>query len=162
MVDSHQLLQSSLQRLNDAVGAADGASFTATTSDSHARGSGRHRRDDQQLQNLEQQQAASYAPLVKSMKDLADSNMQLAYQREQDRIHEERMEDRREQFGKAGESRKRKFQRRAELLDQARQYRRLNAELDQTDRNSERLSKFYIDEYHALQEEIDALAKEED
>ena len=54
------------------------------------------------------------------------------------------------------------FQQRAELLDQARQYRRLNAELDQTDRNSEWLSKFYIDECHALQEEIDALANEED
>jgi hypothetical protein len=78
-------------------------------------------------------------------------------QREHDRIHEERMESRREHSERAAERRKRKFQRRAELLDQARQYRRLNAELDPLDINSERLSKFYDNECRVLQQEIDEL-----
>jgi hypothetical protein len=34
-----------------------------------------------------------YDPLAKLLKDLADSHVQLAMQREEDRNHEERMED---------------------------------------------------------------------
>jgi hypothetical protein len=42
-------------------------------------------------------------------------------------------------------------------LDQARQYRRLNAELNPSDASSKRLSNFYLNECQLLQEEIDAL-----
>ncbi len=44
--------------------------------------------------------------------------------------------------------------RRAELLDLARKYIKLNAELDPTDKNSGRLSEFYISEGCLLDDEI--------
>ena len=159
VVDAHQLLQSSLQRLSNNVGAADGASSrSATTSDS-AGGSSiqRRRRDQQQESDLQISEASMYVPLAKSLKDLADSHVQLALQRKEDRNHEERMEDRRQQSETTAEHRKRTFQRRAELLDQARQYRRLNAELNPNDDNSQRLSHFYLEECRILQQEIDEI-----
>jgi hypothetical protein len=148
VVDAHQLLQSSLQRLTNDVGAADGGSSSATTSDSAGAGGSiqRRRRDQQQLNDLQDSEASSFMPLAKSLKDLADSHVQLTMQREEDRTHEERMENR-----------KRSFQRRAELLDQARQYRRLNAELNPSDDNSQRLSNFYLEECRMLQQEIDEI-----
>ena len=160
VADQHQLLQSSLQRLSNDVGAADGASSTASTRGSSAAGNSsqqRRREQQQQQSDLLQTEASMYVPLAKSLQDLANSHVQLAMQREEDRNHQERMEDRRQQSEVSADCRKRTFQRRAELLDQARQYRRLNAELDEDDANSQRLSTFYLQECQMLQDEIDAL-----
>ena len=149
VIDSHQLLRSSWQRLNNEV--ADGTSLTTTTNDSDSNSIGRHRVADYTTES------SMYDPLAKLLKDLADSHVQLAMQREEDQNHEERMEDRRQQSDTRAELRKRSFQRRAELLDQARQYRRLNAELNPHNENSQRLSNFYMEECRILQQEIDTL-----
>jgi hypothetical protein len=71
---------------------------------------------------------ASISPLAKSLHDLANSHVQLAMQREEDRAHEQRMEDQRQQLEASAECRKRSFERRFQLSDQARPYRRLYAE----------------------------------
>jgi len=157
VIDSYQLLQSSLQRLSNNVGAADG--IVPTTANSSASGGSvpRHRRDRQQHQNEMSMMEASISPLAKSLHDLANSHVQLAMQREEDRVHEQRMEDQRRQSEASAECCKRSFERRSQLLDQARQYRRLNAELNPNDENSKRLSNFYLEECEILQKEIDAL-----
>ena len=78
-------------------------------------------------------------PLAESMRELADCQRQMVTLRAVDRDHEQRMEEQRQQSEAISESRKRTFERRAELLDQARQYRRLNAELNPSDDNSKTL-----------------------
>ena len=156
VADSHQLLQSSLQRLSNHVGATDGASLTSTISGSRAGGSSNRRRD-QQSDLLLQKEASILLPLAESMRELADCQRQMVIERAADRDHEQRMEERRQQSGARSERCKRTFERRTELLDQARQYRRLNAELNPNDDNSTRLSNFYLNECQLLQEEIDAL-----
>ena len=100
---------------------------------------------------------ASISPLAKSLHDLANSHVQLAMQRKEDRAHEQRMENQRQQSEASTECRKRSFDRLSQLLDQARQYRRLNVELNANDDNSQRLSNFYLEECQILQSEIDTL-----
>jgi hypothetical protein len=155
VIDYHQLLQSSPQRLRDSVGAADGVT---TANSSAASGSvPRHRRDRQQHQSEMGMMVASISPLAKSLHNLENSHVRLAMQREEDRAHEQRMEDQRQQSEASSECCKRSFDRRSQLLDQARQYRRLNVELNANDDNSQRLSNFYLEECQILQKKIDAL-----
>jgi hypothetical protein len=54
-------------------------------------------------------------------------------------------------------SRKRSFDRRAQLMDQGRQCRRLNAEMDPRDSRTPGLLAFYLDECQRIEEKIDAL-----
>jgi hypothetical protein len=85
---------------------------------------------------------ASISPLAKSLHDLANSHVQLEMQREEDRAHEQRMEDQRQKLEASAECCKRSFERRSQLLDQARQYRRLKAKVNPNNDNSQRLSNF--------------------
>ena len=117
VADSHQLLQSSLQRLSNHVGATDGASLTSTISGSRAGGSSNRRRD-QQSDLLLQKEASILLPLAESMRELADCQRQMVIERAADRDHEQRMEERRQQSGARSERCKRTFERRAELMDQ--------------------------------------------
>jgi hypothetical protein len=95
VADSHQLLQSGLQRLSNHVGATDGASLTSTTSNSRADGSISRHHDQQS--DLLQKEASMLLPLAESMRELADSQQQMVRQRAVDRNHEQRVEERRQQ-----------------------------------------------------------------
>jgi hypothetical protein len=101
-------------------------------------------------------------PLAQSIKDLAESQRQLVLDRAEDRSHERQLEEQRRQSDRSEQCSKRVFDRRSELNDLARQYRRLNAELDPSDTSSQRLSDFYVSEGCLLQEEIDRLDNNND
>jgi hypothetical protein len=101
-------------------------------------------------------------PLAQSIKDLAESQRQLVLDRAEDCSRERQLEEQSRQSERSEQCRKRVFDRRSELNDLARQYRRLNAELDPSDTNSQRLSDFYVSEGCLLQEEIDRLDNNND
>jgi hypothetical protein len=170
VADTHQLLVSSLQRLNNATGATDGSSTPSATMStvSASDGSSRSHRsspDDQQERVL--------APLAQSITYLADCQRQMLDNRAQDRQHEKEVEDERirsqiqlEEDRRRAEaienSRKRKFERRTHLLDVAREYRRLTAELrDEDGPSSRRKAEFYRTEGLIVEEEIRQLEQED-
>lgn len=157
IADTHQVLQSSLQRLNNSAGASD-ASRAPISSASNSAGSSRAvRRRQQQQQELDDQQHASSSlliPLVDSIKELAECQRQMIFERVEDRNHERDLEEQRQQSEGAERSRERAFRRRAELLDLSRKYRKLNAELSPNDENYRRLSEFYAEEGRLLEDEI--------
>jgi hypothetical protein len=92
------------------------------------------------------------APFVHSLQALANSQQQLLVDRAKDRQHE-----------RDENSRKRRFHRRSELMDEARKYRRESAELvGLVDDRSIRLSQFYDSEVAKLEQEILRLESEHD
>ena len=92
VADAHQLLQSSLQRLNNDTGACDASSAPSTAS----RGSSRAQRRRQQQED--QDSSSSFIPLVKSIKELADTQRQLVLDRAEDRQHERQLEQQRQEL----------------------------------------------------------------
>ena len=82
--------------------------------------------------------------------------------RVEDGSHQVQVVEQRKNSEQAADCCKRAFTRRAELTDLARQYRRLNAELDTRDGKSQRLKAFYESEGQIVQEEIKELDKEID
>jgi hypothetical protein len=97
--DSHQLLQSSLQRLTNNTGAVDALSAPSVSTSTHSgsthsdgsrnqHGRRHHRQEEQQDQQL-------FTPLMESVRDLAESQQQMRIDRERDRVHERDMEDKR-------------------------------------------------------------------
>ena len=148
VADKHQLLQSSLQRLSTSIGASDASCAPSTNSDSMT-GSSRARKRRQDAAD-----EPSLLPLLQSIKELAECQRQLVFDRGEDRRHEQELGQQREISRTREQSRERIFRRRAELSDLARKYRKLNAELDPTDENSARLSEFYIYEGCLLDDEI--------
>ncbi|KAI2508206.1 hypothetical protein MHU86_6257 [Fragilaria crotonensis] len=159
VADVHQILQSSLQRLNNKAGAADASrapisSRSSTTSNDSGGGLSRSRRRRQQQEELNAAGGSSFTPLVESIKELAECQRQMVFDRVEDRNHERQLEEQRQQSEGAERSRERAFRRRAELVDLARKYRKLNAELDPNDENTRRLSAFYLEEGRLLEEEI--------
>ena len=78
----------------------------------------------------------------------------MVFDRVEDRNHERQLEEQRQQSEGSERSRECAFRRRAELLDLARKYRNINAELNPNDENSRRLSEFYDEESHLLEVEI--------
>jgi hypothetical protein len=64
------------------------------------------------------------------------------------------LEEQRQQSEGAERNRQRAFRRRAELVDLARKYRKLNAELNPNNENTRRLSQFYVEEGRLLEDEI--------
>lgn len=139
IADRHQLLQSSLQRLNESVGASD-ASTAPSVINVPRTSSRRRRRED----NEEDEEVASALvnPLVQSIRDFGKD------------------EDRRQVALLQSQSEHRVFQRRAQLVDEARKYRRLMAELDSNDPRSTRLSDFYLKETLDIEKEISDLEKQ--
>jgi hypothetical protein len=152
VADTHQLLASSLQRLSNHAGATSASSppvvsssrrSSLTSSGGSSRGARRQpeRQDDNAM-----------APFVHSLQALANSQQQLLVDRAKDRQHE-----------RDENSRKRRFHRRSELMDEARKYRRESAELvGLVDDRSIRLSQFYDSEVAKLEQEILRLESEHD
>ena len=94
------------------------------------------------------------ASLAQSMKDeLSESEQQM----QRARASERQLEDQRLLLEGMKETRKRVFERRTQLLDEARKYRKLNAELIMDDERSQRLSAFNKSELCLLEEEIRGL-----
>jgi hypothetical protein len=75
--------------------------------------------------------------------------MQLA--RTEDRVHEQQLEDQRLHCAGMQETRKRVFECRTKLLDEARKYRKLNVELVMGNKQSHQLSDFDASELHLLE-----------
>ena len=169
VADTHQLLQSSLQRLSNHTGASDASQAPST-----AGGSRTSRQRLQELQpTSDSQTRESLGAIARSITDLAESNRQsnrdLINDRAQDRDHEKQLEEKRQEFEerkihieKTSECRERCFNRRAQLTDLARQYRRSIAELNPRDNNSKRLREFYESEGRVVQQEIKEVDKEID
>jgi hypothetical protein len=149
VADAHQLLQSSLQRLSNSISASDASCAPSTSADSTI-GSSRARKRRQDAID----ESSSVLPLVQSIKELAECQRQLVFDRGEERRHEHELDQHRETARTRELHRERIFRRRAELLDLARQYRKLNAELDPTDENSARLSEFYVNEGRLIEEEL--------
>jgi hypothetical protein len=152
IIDAHQLLQSSVQRLTYNIGAGDASMApTVTTTPSHSQqGRRRHQQEEQQ----EQQRGVAYTAIMESLKDIAKGNEQLRIDREQDRLHERELEEQRIESDRNEQCRHRVFQRRTELLDLGRKYRKLNAELDMSNERSQRLSEFYTNECRLVEDEL--------
>jgi hypothetical protein len=141
IADRHQLLQSSLQRLNESVGASD--AFTASSVINVPRTASRRRRREDNEDDEEEVASALENPLEQSIRDFAKD------------------EDRRQVALLQSQSERRVFQRRAQLVDEARKYRRLMAELDPNDPRTKRLSDFYLKETLDIEKEISDLVGEE-
>ncbi|KAI2501606.1 hypothetical protein MHU86_2081 [Fragilaria crotonensis] len=153
IIDAHQLLQSSVQRLTYGIGAGDASMAPTVTTSSHSQ-HGRRRRHQQEEQQQEQQRGAAYSAIMESLQDIAKGNEQLRIDREQDRLHERQLEEQRIESDRNEQRRHRVFQRRAELLDLGRKYRKLNAELDMSNERSQRLSEFYSNECRLVEDEL--------
>ena len=141
IADRHQLLQSSLQRLSESVGASDAS--TAPSVINVPRTASRRRRREDNEEDKEEVASALVNPLVQSIRDFAKD------------------EDRRQVALLQSQSEHRVFQRRAQLVDEARKYRRLMAELDPNDPRTKRLSDFYLKETLDIEKEISDLVCEE-
>jgi len=170
VADAHQLLVSSLQRLSSRTGATDASSapsaLSAPRSVSSSGGTRRGQRGRFATDDDERREERLFVPLVHSIKDLADCQRDMLNARSEDRQHERELEEQRLRFEREVQDqrirsevtencRKRTFERRVELQDLARKYRRLNAELGNAgDENSRRMSEFYIKEGQLIEEEI--------
>jgi len=158
VADRHQLLQSSLQRLSNGTGASDAScAGVSTAPSSSSRGSSRKRKRHQHEDDNEE---STLLPLVQSIRELADCQRQLLSDRDEDRNHEQRMNQVAQSMTMREQSRERVFRRKAELTDAARSYRKLNAELDPNNEQSSRLSAFYISECRMIEDEIRSLELE--
>ena len=162
IIDAHQLLQSSVQRLTFNVGAGDAsmAPSVTTTNTTHSSGSrqGQQRRGRRQEELQEQQREAAYTAIMESLKDISKGNEQQRIDREQER----ELERQRIESDQSEQRRHRIFQRRTELLDLGRKYRRLNAELDMSNERSRRLSEFYTNECCLVEDELRQLLADND
>ena len=120
VADAHQLLQSSLRRLNNDTGACDASSAPSTAS----RGSSCAQRRRQQQED--QDSLSSFIPLVQSINELADTQRQLVLDRAVDTQHERQLEQQRQESQQgAQQPREWHLRRRAELTELARKYRTL-------------------------------------
>ena len=144
VADAHQLLASSLQRLSGSTGATDASSapsaLSAARRVSSSGGSGRRQQGRNATDDDDEREERLFVPLVNSIKDLAEC--------QRDMLNAMRSEV-------TENCRKRTFDRRVELQDLARQYRRLKAELgNPSDEHSRRMSEFYTKEGELLQDKI--------
>ena len=154
VVDSHQLLQSSLQRLTSNAGAANASVAPSAVSRTGSRTS-RGRRDDDR--DDFEQQARKMAPLVASIDKLTAVHEGIAHERARDRDQLKESEDRRASLEMRQVEKKRKFERSCELRDLARQYRRERVQLDSTGENFAVLKDFYDEEIKSIDDELGEL-----
>ena len=159
VADSHQLLNSSLQRLSSSTGASDASCAVSTALSTSSAGS--HRRKHRQQDDSPDYDESVLRPLVQSIQELAQCQRQLVVDRSDDRRHERRLQQRAHESTERGLLRERRFRWKAELSDLARKYRKLNAELDpSTDERSAWLSEFYINEGRIIEDEIRQLEQQ--
>lgn len=165
MADSHQLLQSSLQRLNNNIAASDGSFASVSTAPSSSQRQRCGQRGRQQDGDLPLDFEASVGPLLHSIQELVNCQRQLGLDQAEQRQHEQQLVQQRKESTKAEQARDRIFRRRTELSDLARKYRKLNAELDLNldldDERSARLSEFYNRECCLIEEEMRLLVEHE-
>jgi hypothetical protein len=156
VADAHQILQSSLQRLHNTVGAANSSCAPSAVSSAK-----RRRRSGQEGDSASNVDSSSFVPLVESIKDLAKAQRQMILDRAEDRIYEVQLEEQRHQSEGVERRRAQVFRCRAELmLDLARKYRKLSAKLNPIDEHNKRLSEFYTLEGCLLKDEIQELERE--
>ena len=155
IVDAHQLLQSSLQRLTSNSGAANASAAPSTVSSTGSRTPRGRRHAD--IQNDEQEQARKMAPLVASIDKLAAIHEGMAHERARDREQQKELEDKRASLEVRQMERKRKFERMCELRDLARQYRRERVQLDSKGENFAVLKDFYDEEIKSIEVEFGEL-----
>ena len=165
VAESHQLLSSCLQRLSNQANAPDASSAALvstrggrttsvrsdiTSSGGSSRSGGRDSRrrrqnaDEETDDDDEMTANKTGNQLVQSLQDLVDSQRSLLSDRALDREHQEREN-----------TRKRRFDRRSFLIDEARAYRMKIAEFSCVDdTRSRHMSQFYTSELSKLEEEI--------
>jgi hypothetical protein len=91
VANAHQILQSLLQRLNNKAGAVDASralisSRSTTTSNNSSGGQSRGRQQQDDKNNTTA--GSSLIPLVESIKELAECQRQMVFDRVEDRNHE--------------------------------------------------------------------------
>ncbi len=138
VADRHQILQSSLQRLSNRAGAKDAPSVPSTVSNSSGGGRAQQQRPQQQEQYIAD--GSLLTPLVESIKELVQSQQEMELNQAKDWIHELQSEEQQQLTQGNEQIRERAFRRRAELMDLARKYRKLKAELNLSDERSRQLS----------------------
>jgi hypothetical protein len=164
VAESQQLLSSCLQRLSNHANASDALSAAlvsrrggTTSSRSNITSSGgssrigsrgsRRRNADEETDDDELTNTLADHPLVQLLQDLVDSQRRLLSDRALDREHQEREN-----------TRKRRFDRRSFLADEARTYRMKIAEFSCVDNDhSRRMLQFYTAELSKMEEEIQQL-----
>ncbi len=135
VADNHQLLSLSLQCQSNGSGAADAASAVSAAPSSSS--SQRRKRREREDSEHNYTNSVAMRPFVHSMKEIAASQRKSTLDRAKDRRHERQLQNRK-----------------AELLDLARTYRKLHAELNASDERSTRLSAFYVSEGKIIDDEI--------
>ena len=91
---------------------------------------------------------------MESIKELAQAQQKMVLDRAEDWIHELQLEEQRQLTQGNERSCERAFCRQAELMDLARKYCKLNAELYLSDEHSRQLSEFYLEEGCNIENEI--------
>jgi hypothetical protein len=120
----------------------------------------RRRRPGQEGDSAYNVDSSSFVPLVESIKDLAKAQRQMILDRAEDRIYEVQLEEQRHQSEGVERRHEQVFRCRAELMDLARNYRKLSAKLNPIDEHNRRLSEFYTEEGRLLEDEIQELERE--
>jgi hypothetical protein len=152
LADRLQILQSSLQRLTSAAGAADASTAPSTVTTSNNGGNRARRRDDDREEHP--QQGTLVIPLAASIDKLTAAHERMSEERVKDREQEKQLEEARLLLSERDNERKRKFARQSELRDLARKYRRERAELDMNDPRTASLMEFYNNECAVLETEL--------
>ena len=146
VADNHQLLSSSLQCLSNGSGAADAASAASVAPSSSSQRRKRREREDSEH---DYNNSVAMRPFVHSLQEIAASQRKSTLDRAKDRRHERQLQNETQTF-----------RRKAELLDLARSYRKLHAELNTSDERSARLSAFYVSEGKIIDDEIRQLEQQ--
>ena len=128
--------------------------LSARSTVSNSSGGGCAQRQRQQQQEQDIAVGSLLTLLVESIKELAQAQQQMIIDQAEDRIDELRLEEQRQLSQDSERSRERAFRCRAELMDLARKYRKLNAELNLSDERSRQLSEFYLGEVRNLEKKI--------
>jgi hypothetical protein len=129
VADCHQLLQSLLQRLSNGTGASDASCAVSTapnSSGASSRGCCKRKRRHQDDSD-DDKESLTLLPLVQSIQGLTACQRQLWSDRNDDRFHEQRMNQQGQLTAMREQYRERIFRRKAELTDVAKLYRKLNA-----------------------------------
>ena len=153
-----ELLQSSLQRLRNGTGESDASCAVSTAPSSSAASSrGRRKRKRRhQDDSDDDKESLTLLPLVHSIQELSTAcQRQLLWSdRNDERSHEQRMKEQSQLTAVRKQYSKRMFRPQSKLTDEARSYRKQNAELDPNNEQTLRLSAFYVNECRQIEDKI--------
>ncbi len=136
-----------MQCLAEGTGAADASDAPPTTVTARLRG----------RQDAAERQVSTgmFEPLAESLNRIAGIQETMMKQRIMDREHQKAMEENRFMVERIEHDRKCKFERRSQLTDKAREFRRARAELDMTDPRTAALLAFFDEECKLIMQELD-------